>query len=195
MSPVSNDPFPLSDADIHEQLFHNLFREYEQKLYVFVVRVLRSEELARDIIQDVFLKLWTLRDQLPHMENVNGYVYRMAENRVYDYLRAAATQERARKELWNRLQGAEGEPTDSRVEGREYAEVIQRAINQLPPQRKLIYLMNRQEGMKYKEIASELNISPHTVRNQLSEAFQQVGSYVRSHFTSLFYFLLFFLPG
>lgn len=188
MPPVNNDHLPSSDADIHEELFHNLFREYEQKLYVFVVKVLRSEALARDIIQDVFLKLWTIRDQLSQMENVNGYVYRMAENRVYDHLRTAATQENARKELWNRLQGTESEATDSKVKTREYAEVIQRAINQLPPQRRLIYLMNRQEGMKYKEIADELNLSPHTVRNQLSEAFQQVGTYVRSHLSSFFIF-------
>lgn len=186
MPPNNNDHLLSSDADIHEQLFHNLFSEYEQKLYVFVVRVLRSDELARDIIQDVFLKLWTIREQLPQMDNVSGYLYRMAENRVYDYLRMAATQETARQELWNRLQGQDAELPSSRLENREYDQVIQRAIEQLPAQRKLIYLMNKQEGMKYKDIAAELNISPHTVRNQLSEAFRQIGTYVRKHLPFFF---------
>lgn len=186
MSPDNNDNLPLSNADIHEQLFHNLFREYEQKLYVFVVRVLRSDDLARDIIQDVFLKLWTIRTQLAEMDNVNGYLYRMAENRVYDYLRMAATQEDTRKELWYRLQGVDEATAADQLESREYNAVIQRAIEQLPAQRKLIYLLNKQEGMKYKDIAAELNISPHTVRNQLSEAFRQIGIYVRRHLPFFF---------
>lgn len=172
------------DTDIHEQLFNSLFQEYEGKLFLFVIKVLHSEELARDLVQDVFLKLWTIRDQLPDMDNAGAYLYRMAENRVYDYLRAAASRADLRNQLWEQMQQHTQETPAFNLEVKEYDQVIRRAIDQLPEQRRAIYLMNKQEGMKYKEIASELNISPHTVRNQLTEAFRQIGAYVKKHFSS-----------
>lgn len=173
-------------TDIHEQLFNSLFQEYEGKLFLFVIKVLHSEELARDLVQDVFLKLWTIRDQLPGMDNAGAYLYRMAENRVYDYLRAAASRADLRNQLWEQMQQHTQETPAFNLEVKEYDQVIRKAIDHLPEQRRVIYLMNKREGMKYKEIASELNISPHTVRNQLAEAFRHIGAYVKKHFSSFF---------
>jgi RNA polymerase sigma-70 factor (family 1) len=172
--------------DVLKQLFNELFRGYEHKLFAFVVKVLRSEAQARDIVQDVFVKLWTIREQLHEIENMDAFLYRLTENKVYDYLRAAATRERTRIEFWNRIQEA-GDSVAEQLEAKEYHELIQQAIEQLPPQRKTIYLLSKQDGLKQQQIARELQISPHTVRNQLAEAFRSIRNYVKRNINGFFW--------
>jgi RNA polymerase sigma-70 factor (family 1) len=172
--------------DVLKQLFNELFREHEHKLYAFVIKVLRSDAQAKDIVQEVFLKLWTIREQLHEIENMDAFLYRLTENKVYDYLRAAATREKTRQELWTRIQSAE--PPADYLEAKEYHHLIQQAINQLPPQRKTIYLLSKHEGLKQQQIAEELRISPHTVRNQLAEAFRSIRNYMKKNLHGFFSF-------
>lgn len=185
MNPAS--PYQDQNDDVFQQLFNELFREHEQKLYVFVTKVLRSDAQAQDIVQDVFLKLWTIREQLHEIENMDAFLYRLTENKVYDYLRAAATREKTRQELWQRIRNA-GDATPDPLETKEYHTLIQQAIHQLPPQRKTIYLLSKQEGLKQQQIASALQISPHTVRNHLAEAFRSIRNYVKQHLQSFLSF-------
>jgi RNA polymerase sigma-70 factor (ECF subfamily) len=175
---------PYNDHDdVLKQLFNELFREHEHKLYAFVVKVLRSDAHAKDIVQEVFLKLWTIRDQIHEISNMDAFLYRLTENKVYDYLRSVASREKTRLECWERIQqtGA-GEPNP--LEAKEYHHLIQEAIGQLPPQRKIIYLLSKHEGLKQQEIAQELQISPHTVRNQLAQAFRSIREYVKKNLQS-----------
>ena len=180
-------PYHDQNDDVLQPLFNELFREHEHKLYAFVVKVLRSDVYARDIVQDVFLKLWTIREQLHEIENMDAFLYRLTENKVYDHLRAAATREKTRQELWQRIRQS-GHDTPDLLEAKEYHTLIQQAIHQLPPQRKTIYLLSKQEGLKQQQIAQELQISPHTVRNQLAEAFKSIRNYVKRNLHSLFTF-------
>lgn len=180
-------PYQDQNDDVFQQLFNELFREHEQKLYVFVVKVLRSDAQAQDIVQDVFLKLWTIREQLHEIENMDAFLYRLTENKVYDHLRAAATREKTRQELWQRIRNA-GDTTPDLLETKEYHTLIQQAIHQLPPQRKTIYLLSKQEGLKQQQIAAALQISPHTVRNHLAEAFRSIRNYVKKNLQSFLSF-------
>lgn len=177
-------PYQDQNDDILQQLFSELFREHEHKLYAFVVKVLRSDAQAKDIVQDVFLKLWTIREQLHEIGNIDAFLYRLTENKVYDHLRAAATRERTRQELWLRLRQA-GDATPDFLEAKEYHSLIQQAIHQLPPQRRTIYLLSKEDGLKQQQIARELHISPHTVRNQLAEAFRSIRNYVKKNLQAL----------
>lgn len=181
MNPAS--PYQDQNDDVLQELFNELFREHEHKLHAFALKVLRSDAQAKDIVQDVFLKLWTIREQLHEIENMDAFLYRLTENKVYDYLRAAATRERTRQELWLRIRQV-GNNTPDLLETKEYHALIHQAIHQLPPQRKTIYLLSKQEGLKQQQIARELQISPHTVRNQLAEAFKSIRNYVRRNLQS-----------
>ena len=174
-------------SDVEEQQFSEIFREYERRLFVFVVRTLRSEQLAQDIVQEVFLRLWAMRDQIKGIENMNAYLYKLAENQVYNYLRHAAVEKRARQELWQRMQEATTDHSHTMID-REYDAVIEMAILTLPEQRRKIYHLNKREGKKQSQIAEELHLSPHTVRNHLSAAFKQIGLYVRQNMTSWLFF-------
>lgn len=159
------------------QLFNELFREHEHKLYAFVVKVLRSDVQAKDIVQEVFLKLWSIRDQLHEIENMDAFLYRLTEAKVYEALRANASREKSRLELWQRMQQS-AEAADQ-LEIKEYHYLIQSAIDQLPPQRKTTYLVSKQNGLKYPR---ELQASSQGVRNQLAQAFRSIRDYVKKNF-------------
>ena len=165
--------------DMLEELFNELFREYEHPLYLFAIKLLKSDVAAKDIIQDVFLKLWLIRDQLSEIKNISSFLYKLTENKVFDALRAAAADQKKKQALWHRMRLTSEQDAGTEVESKEYHAIIQQAIEQLPPQRRAVYLMSRAEDKPRKEIASLLQISPNTVRNQLAKAIENIVSYLQ----------------
>ncbi|HEY4289632.1 MAG TPA: RNA polymerase sigma-70 factor [Puia sp.] len=170
-----------SSKDMLEQLFNELFREYEHPLYLFAIKMLKSETVAKDIIQDVFLKLWVIRDQISEIKSISSFLYRLTENKVIDHLRASASDQKKKDALWRRLHQSSEQSVDKGVETKEYHAIIQQAIEQLPPQRRVVYLLSQAEDRPRKEIASLLKISPNTVRNQLAKAIENIVAYLKNN--------------
>jgi RNA polymerase sigma-70 factor (ECF subfamily) len=181
---------PLVDNSEHENelelLFTGIFKTYEYRLYALALKLTKSDLYAKDIIQEVFLKLWEHRSSIHSIENIEAWLCRLTENKVIDFLRKAAADGRLKETLWNKLPNPEIEHT---VEVKEYDHIIQKAIDQLPPQRKLIYYLNREEGLNYQQIANELHISRHTFKNQLSNALQSIRRFLTqgTRFLGLFF--------
>jgi len=167
--------------DLLEQLFNELFREYEHRLYLFVLKMLKSDAVAKDIVQDVFLKLWVIRGKISEIKNISSFLYKLTENKVIDHLRSSACDQKKKDALWHRLRQNNEQNTDRCLEEKEYNAIIQRAIEQLSPQRKAVYLLSKTKNIPRKEIASLLQISPNTVRNQLAKAIENIASYLKSH--------------
>lgn len=163
-----------------EILFGEIFREHENSLYTLALRLTKSDSQAKDIIQDVFLKLWESRNILHHIENLDGWLYRLTENKIIDFLRKTAVEEKLRNAVWNKLQ-ASGEDAGDVLSQKEYHQILRKAIEMLPPQRKLIYQLNKESDLSYKEIAEELHISRHTVKNQLSSAMQSIRNFLSNN--------------
>lgn len=155
-----------------EALFGEIFRKYEYRLFALALRHTKSEQHAKDVIQEVFLRLWEYRDQLGTIRNPEAWLYRLTENKVIDFLRKAAADGRLKEAIWQQMPLSREEEIPA--ETREYGHIIQQAIDRLPPQRKLIYQLNREKGLNYQEIASQLSLSRHTVKNQLSTALQSI---------------------
>jgi len=172
---------PDSSKDVLEQLFNELFREYEHRLYLFAFKLLKSETAAKDIIQDVFLKLWLIRDKLSEIKNISSFLYKLTENKVIDHLRASASDQKKRHDLWYRVHQSNEENVGIYVEAKQYHAIIQQAIEQLPPQRRAVYLLSQAEDKPRKEIASLMNISPNTVRNQLAKAIENIVAYLKNN--------------
>ncbi|HTN37899.1 MAG TPA: RNA polymerase sigma-70 factor [Arachidicoccus sp.] len=172
-----------NSEDVLEQLFNELFREYEHRLYVFALKTLKSETLAKDVVQDVFLKLWMIRNRISEIENIGSFLYRLTENKVIDYLRTAASDKKKQDALWQQVKNMNNDSTHPHqmLEAKEYHIIIQQAIEHLSPQRKSVYLLSKTEGRRRKEVATLLNISPNTVRNQLAKAVEHIVVYVKKH--------------
>ncbi len=185
LNPAHNDHNHESGA---EALFSSLFRRYEHRLYTLAAQLTKSDQVAKDIIQDVFLKLWEHRNNMESIGNIEAWLYRVTENKVIDFLRKAAADSRLRQRIWNRLQHNTDE-AEQQVAVKEYNQLIKAAIDKLPPQRKLIYQLNKEDGLNYQQIADELQLSRHTVKNQLFSAVQSVRRFISrsNRFFSIFF--------
>lgn len=169
--------------DTMEDTFRQLHDKYAPALHQIAFRVTRSEQQSEDIVQEVFLQLWGHRAEIGAIQNMDAWLYRVTENKVMDFLRKTAADRRLREALWARTRAFIDE-TEQLLEAKESFSSIRKAVSQLPPQRQLIYQLNREKGLNYKEIADVLSISRHTVKNQLSMALR-----------SLQRFLLFLMVG
>jgi RNA polymerase sigma-70 factor (family 1) len=174
------------DEHALEMFFADVFKQHEHRLYTLALCLVKSEQHVKDIIQEVFLKLWEQRHHLHEIHNIEAWLYRVTENKVIDFLRKAAADSRLKDAIWNNISQARND-TDEWLEAKEYNRIIQQAIDLLPPQRRRIYCLNKKEGLNHAQIAQELSISRHTVKNQLSAAIQSIRSFVTRN--SGFFFL------
>lgn len=168
-----NQPAGHNNEKTIEVLFSDIFRQHEHRLYTLALKLTKSDQAAKDIIQEVFLKLWDQRAIIHTIHNMEAWLYRITENKVIDFLRKASADTRLKKMIWDHLQQIVNE-SEQYLAAKEYNHIIQKAIEQLPPQRRLIYQLNKESGLNYNQIADELHISKHTVKNQLFTAVQSV---------------------
>lgn len=151
-----------------EEAFTQLFYHYTRKLYPFVLQKVRVPDLAEEIVQDIFLRLWVYRGKLAGIESPENYLFRIAANRVQDHFREMGMKARLQKELH---QGAStfGPHPEESIDLAEARNLLAMGVASMPAQRKRVFEL-KQEGLRYEEIAAILNISPNTVKNHLVEA-------------------------
>jgi RNA polymerase sigma-70 factor (family 1) len=177
--PGENELF-LRMANGDEAAFEEIFHHYTAFLYPFLLNKTKSHELSEEIIQEVFLKLWDKKEILPTIENYRSYIMMMAVNRAYSYFKKAAFDKKTQQQLWHNI-SLHQNTTHELVELREMEVLINRAVEQLPPAQKKIYLLSRQKGLSHDEIAAELNISKRTVSNQVTSALQSIKEYLSKY--------------
>ncbi|MFT4017155.1 RNA polymerase sigma-70 factor [Terrimonas sp.] len=151
--------------------------QYRVKLYRMALKVVKSPQTAGDIVQNVFLKLWEYRTQLSAIHNIEAWLYRVTKNELIDFLRKTAADNKLKHKLWEAMHAATSD-TEEQVDGKYCRLIIDQAVNLLPPQRKLIYTLNRDKGLNYQQIADKLAISKHTVKNHLSLALRSIQQFV-----------------
>ena len=162
-------------GDDFECEFASLLKEHEHALQVLAFRVTKCEQVAKDVVQDVFLKLWEHRDQYHRIDNIGAWLYRVTENKLIDYLRKTAADKKLRQKTWKRIREINNE-TELNMAAKESEKILSKGIDHLPAQRQLIYRMNREQLLNYDQIAQELHISRHTVKNQIFNALHSLRS-------------------
>lgn len=152
--------------------FEKLFREQYSRLCEFVNGYVRSAEVARDIVQDLFLALWEKRGGGSAPELTTAYLFTAARNRALKHIRHRRVVEgyEERAAVWpEQAPGA-----DEEVRRRETAEAIEEAIAELPDRCREIFLLSRRQNMSYAEIATALGISVKTVEVQMWRALRRL---------------------
>lgn len=157
-----------------ERALEAVFKAHYAGMASFVQRFVRSHDLAEELVQDVFLKLWSRREHLAEIETFRTYLFRAARNTALNYLRRAKLERR-----WREEQGTDDDPptTFAADEGTAEQEVmvaVQEAINRLPPRCREIFLLSRDGGLTYAEIARSLEISVKTVETQMGRALKSL---------------------
>jgi len=149
--------------------FEILFKQYYEPLCNFVFGMVKDYDASEDVIQELFVKLWEKRNDFSDDISVKAYLYRAARNMALNQIRHFGIKKDFN--LFNQMKVSDAEQgIGNPAETSELQQMIAQAVNELPPERKKIFLMSREDGLKYKEIAGELNISIKTVENQMGKA-------------------------
>lgn len=154
-----------------EAAFEQLFNIHSFMVSRIIYRIIRSEAVVPDLVQEVFLQLWLGRAKLAEVEDPVLWIYRITYNRSYMHIRRELSKQRtAAASQRQQDQPMHESTTEYMVDYRETAALIRQAIQDLAPQPRRIYEMNRTQGMKPQEIADTLGISIQGVRNSLTRS-------------------------
>jgi RNA polymerase sigma-70 factor (family 1) len=166
-----------------ETAFAQLFNLYKNKLYSFIYNLSGSATVAEDVLQETFLKIWRDREQLSGIENINAYLYRMAQNHAINVLRRQSREALLLNEV--RRLAPEGVQGDEWLAAKEVQTALQQAIDQLPPQQRKVYQLGQEQGLTYEQIAQSLSISTSTVRNHMVQALKTIREYIARNYPAL----------
>lgn len=152
-----------------EAAFSELYVRYKNKLMAFCFTYLKSTDEAEDLVQELFLYIWESRYFINEERSFSSYLYTIAHNRVLNYFRNVDVKLKVETLLAKQIPQYE-EIIESDIIYKEYLSMLKQVITQLPPQRKRIFNMSREQNLTHKEIAEILGISPHTVQEHISES-------------------------
>ena len=185
------DQIALRIKNGDEYSFELLFRKYYVRLCCFANKFLNDPEEAREIVQDVFLKLWEAREDIKPEDSLNSYIFSVARNKCINKLRRRHVESKYTEIL--QLVYAENReisPHDSLL-ANELGNEFAIAIEKLPDKCREIFDLSRIEGLRYSEIASMLQISVKTVEAHMSKALK----ILRIELKDYLMIVLFFLPA
>ncbi|TWI91164.1 RNA polymerase sigma factor [Chitinophaga japonensis] len=171
---TDNDLFRLI-AEGDETAFRLFFHRYVPELRPLIMHITKNAAVAEDIIQETFLRLWLSRDKLDTIENPRSWLLRIVFYQSFSYLRRQAVHTKAMDVI--ALRQATHEMRNTTEEALAYAQLtrlVGEVVRQLPPQARRIYLLSREKGLRIPEIARELALSPHTVKNSLVRSLQTI---------------------
>jgi RNA polymerase sigma-70 factor (family 1) len=159
----------LIDGD--ESAFKYLFDSHYRALTNFAYRFFRDADLAKDVVQNVFVKIYQNRPSLRTVDDIKNYLYKAVYNECLNELKKQDVRDRYHDQYASLQETTFFEQT---LEQTEKENLIYQAIENLPPQCKRIFLMSRIEGKKNPEIADALKISVRTVETQISLALKNL---------------------
>lgn len=180
----------LSDAELarrmrlgDERALEVIFRTYYPGLVGFVRRYVKTTEIAEELVQDLFLKIWSRRGSLGAIDSVKTYLFRAARNTALNHLRRRKLEhewvEKEQGEV-SEEQGMEGSG-DETVEESELAAAVRAAVDRLPPRCREVFMLSRDGGLTYAEIAKSLGISIKTVETQMGRALKALRENLKAY--------------
>lgn len=158
-----------------QDAFRQLYDRYRPMVYSYALKITRSVELAEDIVHDVFLKLWD--SDGGEIENEPGYIRVVTRNYTLSVLRKQIVEQRNVSNIAIQ-QPISDLCTDETISYHDTQSVLLNAISQLSPQRKEVFLLCREEGLKYNEVAERMNLSPLTVKTHMQHALRFLRAYM-----------------
>lgn len=160
--------------------FRKLFNTYKNDVYAYSMSMLKSKELAEEIVQDVFLNIWQHRDRLNPDLSFKSYVFTITRNLTFNLISKVANNRKLIDEVFYESQKSYS-PIEDELADIDYENIKKKAIDTLPPKRKIIFEMSRNEDKSYEEISKELNISISTVKCQMNKALSTMRDFLQKH--------------
>lgn len=168
----------LRVAQGDQAAFALIFEQYHHDLGNYIYAITKSTGLTEEIVQNVFLKIWMGREALLGIKSFKAYLFVISRNAAISSLRKEI-RDHIKKNEWAKTAHESTAPGEEWKEKEFYLSLIDQAIEALPPQRKKVYLLSRQDGLTYEEIAKRLGISKLTVRAHVQQAVVSITGFVK----------------
>jgi len=156
----------MKNSEKSEITAESIFRQYNNIIFSYLLKNTASRAIAKDMTQDIFLKICLNEDRIREIQDLDNYIFLMARNTLIDHFRKAANEQKYRQSLKEKWFN----PIERKIDQLHYEEILGSALNQLSERQKTIYILHRKEGKPLTEVAEELNISFYTAKNHLAEA-------------------------
>jgi RNA polymerase sigma-70 factor, ECF subfamily len=161
------------------KVFQEIFDTYYEPLCRYSMQRISSHEDAEEIVQDIFVKLWTKREELGINLSLRAYLYRTALNKIINYGDHRKIRQIHQEHVLtnNRQENDAVNPLITQ----EIQLLAAQAVDSMPEKRREVYLLSRQHGLKYSEIADEMGVSVKTVEAHLSKALEQLRLHLKDY--------------
>jgi len=159
--------------------YNQLFVRYYNRLCAYVFGMVQNESASEDVVQELFIRLWTQREKLDICESTSGYLYRSSRNAALNFLRS----ENNRKKSIQNIPTSDWQTGEDLMEQVEFSVALHHCIEQLPERSKEVFIKCRFEGLKQKEISDQLGISVKTIKNQIWKSMQYLKSCLELKYT------------
>ncbi len=171
-----------------EQLFEEVFKTHFRNLYSYALTILKEENQAEEIVQQVFFKLWEKREKVVITQSLNAYLYRSVHNECLNFLK----HQKVKRSYHSYIQYTMREEENSTpgIQEKELASRISYALQQLPQQCRTIFQMSRFENLKYREIAEKLDLSVKTIENQMGKALRIMRMHLTEYLPMVFQMII-----
>lgn len=165
--------------------FESLFRLHYTELCRYALKLTRNEQVAEEVVQEVFVSFWERRNEITITHSVKSYLVSSVRNRSINYLKLQLPKDRKKEDIEEHNMGASVDDTSSGIEYKELYDLIQYAITTLPQKCRAIFILSREEGLTYQQIADQLDLSLKTVENQMGIALKKLRLVLKAHIDRL----------
>lgn len=152
-----------------EKAFSVIYQRYSMPLYVHANRFIRDREETKDILQKVFVKIWSIRNRLPIDVKLSAYLYQIVKNELINHISHSKVVDKYLESMSSYASTYVAD-TDYVIREKQLQEIIEREIQNLPEKMREVFQLSRKQYLSHREIAEKLGISEKTVKNQLSNA-------------------------
>lgn len=185
----------LSDESLFEHViaddilaYQELYDRYHSILYLYTIKKINNSEDSYDLVQDIFVNIWTKRQSLRIKESFKSYIFTAVRNKILDKISHEKVQEKYIQSLEKKLFQIQN--TDYLIREKELNDLINKEIDTMPPRMKEIFHLSRKEYLNNDEIAIKLSISKSTVETQIKRALKILKIKLNSLYLLLITFLL-----
>jgi RNA polymerase sigma-70 factor (ECF subfamily) len=162
-----------------EYAFSLIFDRYRQKVYSIAWKFSNTNDMAEEVVQDVFLRVWLKRQEMNEVQNLEAWLFILTRNLLFDRLKSQSYETMARKACAN--PNISVNDADHVLRHRECQELIMEAVNRLPQRQKEIYQMAKISGLSHESIARELHLSHLTVKKHMAVALKSIRKYLQKY--------------
>lgn len=154
-----------------QEAFEKLFHQYYARLCVFSNSFVKSLDISRDVVQEVFIKIWDNRDNFYVTQSLKAYLYQAVRNQSLNFLQQKKQKERLEERI-KKQHEASAEIHREELNTEELSEKVWKLVEALPERRRTIFILYRKHGLSYNEIAEVMCIARKTVENQMGKSLQ-----------------------